>query len=120
MARAHDDVNPPPARGALHTFAVTAVVVLSTLILIAVGLLIYGVLRRPQSDMHSPPQPASRGAAPLAELSLPPQATIEQLQVSGDRLVLELRTGNGQEVDIVDLSNGRLVARIKAHPAARP
>jgi hypothetical protein len=117
VARSASQVNPPAERGALHTFAVTLVVVLSTLIIIGIGLLIYGLLR------HSAPvKPALAPVGrPMAtrSLTLPAQTRIKTVRVARNRLVLKLDTTQGQEVDIFDLRDGHLVARILA-PAAKP
>ncbi|MGC8535428.1 MAG: hypothetical protein ACP5QR_07820 [Rhizomicrobium sp.] len=117
VARSAAKVNPPVERGALHTFAVSLVVVLSTLIVIGVGLLIYGFLRRSE-----PEKPAPAGvAAPQTThtFALPDHAVIKTVGVAQNRLVLTLETGHGEEVDIFDLKDGHLVARILA-PAAKP
>ncbi len=117
VARGSAQVNPPAERGALHTFAVTLVVVLSTLIVIGIGLLIYGFLRHSQ-----PVKPSlAHGASPAAtrNLTLPAQTVIKTVRVAQNRLVLALKTKQGQEVDIFSLRDGRLVARIMA-PAATP
>jgi hypothetical protein len=117
VARSAAQVNPPAERGALHTFAVTLVVVLSTLIVIGIGLLIYGFLR------HSPPVKPTlarvAGPATTRNLTLPAQTVIKTVRVAQNRLVLELETKRGQEIDIFSLRDGRLVARVMA-PAATP
>jgi hypothetical protein len=117
VARGALKVNPSSERGPLHTFAVSLVVVLSTLIVIGIGLLIYGFLR------HSKPvEPTTVSTAQpqgTRSFTLPDQADIKTVRVAQDRLVLKLETGRGQEVDIFDLRDGHLVARILA-PAAKP
>ena len=117
VARSAAHVNPPAERGALHTFAVTLVVVLSTLIIIGIGLLIYGFLRH-SAPMKPALAPVGRPMA-TRSLTLPAQTRIKTMRVARNRLVLKLDTKQGQEVDIFDLRDGHLVARILA-PAAKP
>ncbi len=62
------------------------------------------------------PEPAA--AAEAESWALPAGARIEAMQLSGDRLVLRVATAAGEEVDIVDTANGRLIRRIAAAPAA--
>ena len=117
VARSAAQVNPPVERGALHTFAVSLVVVLSTLIVIGIGLLIYGFLRR--SEPVKPAPASAAGPQAIRTFALPNQAVIKSTGVAQNRLVLTLETGRGEEVDIFDLRDGHLVARILA-PAAKP
>ena len=56
---------------------------------------------------------ASGGSATLA---LPAGAQIQEMQVSGSRLILRVKTDRGEEIDIVDTSDGRVVSRISAAP----
>lgn len=117
VARSSAKVNPSSQRGALHTFAVTAVVVLSTLIVIGIGLLIYGFLRHPhptESSGLKAPRPGSTRV-----LTLPGHARIQSVHVAGNRLILKLQTDRGQELDILDLRDGHLIARVLA-PATTP
>jgi hypothetical protein len=46
--------------------------------------------------------------------ALPPDARIVEMQSQSNRLILHLRTPSGDEVDIIDVSDGHVVSRIKA------
>jgi len=58
-------------------------------------------------------------APDVASFTLAPGAKITQMEVSGDRLILRIRTGTGDEIDIIDTKSGKLVGQIKAPPALR-
>jgi hypothetical protein len=47
----------------------------------------------------------------------PPGARLVTTEVSGDRLILHLRVGSTDEVDIVDTQNGHLISRLVFAPA---
>jgi hypothetical protein len=105
---------PPPGQKIM----LGVVIFLGILILIAMGALVVGLAKK---FMHGS---ASDSAAvpPMAakSLVLPPGAKIETMQVSGDRLVLKVMTGMGEEIDIVDLKDGHVVSRIRTAPPEIP
>jgi hypothetical protein len=83
------------------------VIFLGVLIVIAVCIMAAGLLMK--FSGHAQPRAADAGT-----FALPPDARIVEMQSQPNRLILHLRTPAGDEVDIVDVSDGRLVARIKA------
>jgi len=84
------------------------VIGLGVLIVIGLGALVFGVVSK--FGKHGAPAPAavSQGA-----FVLPEGAAIVEMQSQPDRLILRVRSAVGEEVDIVDLSDGHLIARIK-------
>jgi len=83
------------------------VIGLGVLIVIALGAVALGIVQK-----FSHPGPAAPAGA--VSYALPPGARIVEMQVSGNRLVLRVREADGgEEVDIVDTSDGHLIARIK-------
>jgi hypothetical protein len=86
-----------------------AVIILGVLIVLALGILVVGLFIK--LGGHKPP-----GDAPDAYVA-PPDAKLLSTEVSNDRLILHLRTGASDEIDIVDTQSGRLVARLKFPPA---
>ena len=61
---------------------------------------------------------ASAAAGAYAARRAPP---IESMQVSGNRLILKVKTARGEEIDIFDTADGHLVSpdRRRARPKSR-
>ena len=59
---------------------------------------------------------AGAGASGGAAFALPPGAKIVGVQAQANRLILQVHTAQGDEVDVIDLDDGRLVTRIRAAP----
>jgi hypothetical protein len=47
------------------------------------------------------------------EFAIPKDATVTSLSLDGDRLALQLKTPGDEEVVVIDLVTGKLLARIK-------
>ncbi|MBV9993226.1 MAG: hypothetical protein JOZ72_18285 [Alphaproteobacteria bacterium] len=77
------------------------------LIVIALGAVALGIV---QKFSHPAPQPAAGVGEAFA---LPAGARIVEMQTSGNRMALRLRVGDHDEIDIVDLADGHLIARIR-------
>lgn len=82
-----------------------SVIILGVLIVIALMVLVAGFAIK--LGRHDPVRDA------VATFVPPPDAKFVSSQASGDRLVLHLRSHAGEEIDIIDTSDGRLVARIR-------
>lgn len=95
-----------PAQTSSARMLKAVVIGLGVLIVIALGLIVVGIVRKFSG-------PAAPAAAQSAVFSLPPGARIVEMQSQPNRLVLRVHTQAGDEVDIVDTEDGRLVARIK-------
>ncbi len=87
-----------------------AVIVLSALIILALVGLVVGMALK--FSGHSP------GGTPAGAraFALPPGTRVLSVQTEPTRLVLQLRTDRGDEVDIVSLEDGHLIARIASRP----
>jgi hypothetical protein len=93
-----------PAR---HRGLLALVIGLGVLIVMAVIAIVVVAVTRPGSA----PAPS---AAPAAQVfALPKGAVIVALESQPGRLILHLRTVSGEEIDILDTSDGHLVARIR-------
>lgn len=94
--------------------AKTAVIVLSALILLALIALIAGGIfklsgaRAPQADTKAP-----QAASAAAVFQLPPGARIVSMESQPGRLILRVRSGDTEEIDIFDTRNGQLVGQVK-------
>jgi hypothetical protein len=98
----------PPGKSSLaYRGLLAAVILLGILIIIALGILVGGLVTRFRSGGHE----GSVSSAP-AQFTLAPGARIVSSDVSGDRLVLHVRGPAGDELDIIDIGNGRLIAKI--------
>jgi hypothetical protein len=82
------------------------VIVLGALIVIALGVLVVGLAIR--FSGHGPSGGVSAG------YTLPAGATVIEMQTQPNRLVLRVRTGVGEEVDIIDTTDGHLVSQVRA------
>ncbi len=77
------------------------------LIVIALGAVALGIVQK----FSGPSRPSQ--TAPAGGYVLPKDASVVEMQTSGNRLILRVRSKAGEEIDIVDTSDGRLIARIK-------
>ncbi len=91
--------------------ALAAVIILSILIVLALGALVVGFVVK--SGGHKPVAVATDSYTP------PPGARFVSMEVSADRLILHLRSASSDEIDIVDTQSGRLVTRLKFPAAGR-
>lgn len=88
------------------------VIGLGVLIVLALGAVVVGM-----AHIFSGQDATAAVSADLPALSmLPPDSHILSMQASGDRLALLVRTRAGDEVDIVDLHTGKIVAQVKSAP----
>jgi hypothetical protein len=83
------------------------VITLGVLIIVALGALAGGIFLHLG---HRVPASAALSYQP------PPGARLIAMETAGDRLILRLREGESEEVDIVDTNDGTLVARFKFAP----
>ena len=84
-----------------------AVIMLSALIILALIALVVGGLSR----MGSKPKAASNAPSTF---TLAPGARVMAMETQPGRLILRIRTATGEEIDIIDTADGRLVSQIKA------
>ena len=95
--------------------AKAAVIVLSALIILAlIGLVAGAILKLSGRSTH-----VLGGASAGGSFALPPGASILSTETQPGRLILHVRSGEGDEIDIVSTEDGRLIAQIKS-PPARP
>jgi hypothetical protein len=99
---------PDPQKGLSYRLMLAVVIFLGVLIVIALGVMVVGLVSK-----FSQPRP-SHNAADTAALALPQGAKIVEMQTLSNRLILHVRTADGDEVDIVDTEDGHLVSRVKA------
>ncbi len=83
-----------------------AVIILSVLIVLAVVALLIGGLVKLGGKT------ATHGAS--GNFQLPPGARIVEMQSQPGRLILRVREAHGEEIDILDTQDGRLVGQVKA------
>jgi hypothetical protein len=93
-------------RSAAYRFLLAAVILLGVLIVIALGVLVVGLTTR--LGGHEKPESA------VAAYALVPGTVVLSTDVSGDRLVVRLHGPGGDEIDVVDLHSGRLVAKFRS------
>jgi hypothetical protein len=96
-----------PQKTTSHRLMLAVVIFLGVLIVIAVCIMVAGLLMKFSGH-------AQQRATDAGTFALPTGARIVEMQSQPNRLILHLRTPAGDEIDIVDVSDGHLVARIKA------
>jgi hypothetical protein len=103
------DIQAPiePQKTTSHRLMLAVVIFLGVLIVIAVCILVAGLLMKVSG--RSQPRVTETGL-----FAFPPDARIVEMQSQPNRLILHLRTPTGDEIDIIDVSDGHLVSRIKA------
>lgn len=105
----------PPQKTTAQRILLGVVIGLGLLIVLGLGGLVIGVTMKMRGAGSSA---GSSAAAPA--LTLPAGASIEAMEVSGERLILRVKTGAGEEIDIVDTADGHVVSRIQAAPPEIP
>jgi hypothetical protein len=98
----------PEKETTAYKAAKLAVIVLSALIVLAVIALIVGGIAR----LSGKPSAAVRTGG--TSFQLPPGARIVSMDTQPGRLILRVRAGQGEEIDIFDIQNGQLVGQVKA------
>ena len=96
-----------PQKTTSHRLMLAVVIFLGVLIVIAVCIMVAGLLMKFGGR-------AQQRATDAGTFALPPGARIVEMQSQPNRLILHLRTPSGDEIDIVDVSDGHVVSRIKA------
>ena len=103
------------ARGGTYRAALAAVIILSVLLVAGMVALIFGFMR--QYALYRGAHGTSAGAGgPAAVVSLEPGARIVSVHTMPNRLILQLATPKGGEVEVLDLTTGKLLYRV-ATPA---
>lgn len=101
-------------RGGTYRAALTAVIILSALFVAGVVALIIGFMRQYQILQGAKSKtPAAPGAA-AAVVQLEPGAHIVSVKTQSNRLILQVVTPRGSEVEVLDLATGKLLYRVAA------
>ena len=104
------------------------VIVLGALIALGVGVIVYTLIDRGGDQLTQPEQPAPAvgAAAPAVSaarvpanefgataLGLPQGSLVQQMVVSGDRLIVTVRIpAEGEKIVVIDLASGRTLGSI--------
>lgn len=103
------DIQPDPQNSPALKAAKIAVIILSSLIILALIALVVGAVMKLSGG--------SRKAAPAAlpsSFTLAPGSRILSMESQPGRLILHIKTAAGEEVDILDTDDGHLVGQVKA------
>jgi TRAP-type mannitol/chloroaromatic compound transport system permease large subunit len=95
-----------PKKTTSYRLLLAVVIFLGALIVIALGVLVVGLVTR------FPGHGGSSGEA--STFVLAPGARIVSMDAEPNRLILRIRNVGGEEIDIIDTDNGRLVGQVKA------
>ena len=104
-------------RGSTYRAALAAVIILSVLFLAGVVALIIGFMRQYEIYQSARHKAVLAPSAAPAVIELEPGTHIISVQTTEGRLVLQLATPNGNQVEVLDLSTGKLLFRVAPpHP----
>jgi hypothetical protein len=105
-------------RGPTYRAALIAVIILSGLFVAGVVALVIGFMRQYQIYQAGRHSSVNMGAgAPPAVVELEPGAHIVSVTTMSNRLILQLDTPKGSEVEVMDLATGKLLFRTATpHP----
>ena len=101
-------------RGTTYRAALAAVIILSALLVAGVVALVIGFMRQYEIYRGGRASAAATPGAPPARVALEPGTHILSVQTMSNRLVLQLTTPRGGEVEVRDLSTGKLLYRVTA------
>ncbi len=96
-----------------YRLALGAVILLGALIVIGVGVLIFGVMQG-WGHKSAPPAATSAVSTKPISMSLAPGFRILSSDTQPGRLILHVRNGDQDEFIIIDLNDGHVVADIHA------
>lgn len=101
------------SRGPTYRAALAAVIILGVLLVAAIVGVVFGFMRTFQIYRAARAQKAG-GSAAVMELA--PGARILSVKTTEGRMIVQVATPQGQEVDVMDLASGRLLYRVKTPP----
>jgi hypothetical protein len=100
-------------RGPTYRAALIAVIILSALFVAGVVALVIGFMRQYQLYRAGGHAAIAMGAgAPPAVVELEPGAHIVSVRTDANRLILQLATPKGSQVEVMDLATGKLLFRV--------
>jgi hypothetical protein len=101
------DIPPDPQNSPALKAAKLAVIILSSLIILALVALVVGAIMK----LAGGGKPRTEAASNFV---LAPGSRIVSMDTQPGRLILRIRTATGEEIDILDTQNGHLVGQVKA------
>jgi len=102
------DIPQAGPQGSSHRLLKAVVIGLGVLIVIALVLLVVGMVTK--FNGHATSTSAQGGTRYV----LPSGAKIVDMQTQPGRVILRVRTGTGEEIDIIDTQDGHLISQVKA------
>ena len=102
------DILPDPQNSPALKAAKIAVIILSSLIILALIALVVGAVMKLSGGRKAPT------AEPPSNFTLAPGSRIITMESQPGRLILRIKTLTGEEIDIIDTANGHLVGQVKA------
>jgi hypothetical protein len=102
------DIQPDPQNSPALKAAKIAVIILSSLIILALIALVVGAVMKLSGG-------SKKAAAQLpSNFTLAPGSRILSMDSQPGRLILRIKTTTGEEIDILDTQNGHLIGQVKA------
>ena len=103
------DIQPDPQNSPTLKAAKIAVIILSSLIILALIALVVGAVMKLQGKIGK-----SAPAALPSSFTLAPGSRILSMETQPGRVILHIKTATGEEVNILDTQDGHLVGQVKA------
>ncbi len=95
-----------------------AVIVMGLLLVggfaLLLGTIVYQASRGGQKPLQA--EGTGEGSLTSSELAIPKDAAVTALALDGNRLALHLSSAQGSEVAVIDVTTGKVLARIKLKP----
>src|SRR6185503_15159539 len=102
------DIQPDPQNSPALKAAKIAVIILSSLIILALIALVVGAVMKLSGGKKKTP------AELASSFALAPGSRIISMDSQPGRLILRIKTASGEEIDILDTENGHLFVKVTA------
>jgi len=110
---AQQDARPPATS---RRIAWVIVIIMTVLLVVALLGTVWGFLRQAHIFMTAKQPVKEQIGGPAAVVTLAPGARIVSATTQAGKLVLHVATPSGGEVEIIDLSTGKLTGQVKTKP----
>jgi uncharacterized membrane protein affecting hemolysin expression len=111
------DINPSPIDNIFlpkYRLLLGVVIIITILIAFALGAVVVGMFTQANKSAPQPVDAFAHRPAKTISMSLAPGFKILSSDTQPGRLIVHIRSDTKDEIDIIDLNDGRIIARIHA------
>jgi hypothetical protein len=112
-------MTPSQVRKLKIAIAIMSVMLVAGFILLLVGIYLQ-TQKKPGGRETAGPRIAETGAAAETRIAVPAGTELRQVLIERGQLILRLRSGQGDEIAIIDASSGKELRRLKLAPQNSP